>query len=185
MDENGNNSAILNYAIKVLAKKELTYNAKQYCLKTILHMAIIYPYLIPLLEDYVFTPFAATPKIIEDFSQKIYMAAFAQENYEAIIYAIYYSMNYGFEIPQLNYNDAISKDSCLFKLFTWLYYVRRGDLKAIRALRKHAKALSDGEFDQNWIFIYEALPKELLKGDWKPMKKAGVSFVKQEYRGAP
>ena len=185
MEENGKNSAILNYAIKVLSRKELTNNAKQYCLKTILHMAVIYPYLIPLLEDYVFAPFAASPKIIEDFSHKVYSAAFAQENYEAIIYAIYYSMKYGFDIPQLRYIDAISKDSCLFKLFVWLYYVRRGDEKAIKALKKHAKALSDSEFDQNWVFIYEALPKELLKDDWKPMKKAGISFIKQEYRGAP
>lgn len=185
MAENGNNSAILNYAIKVLAKKELTDNAKQYCLKTILHMAAIYPYLIPLLEDYVFQPFDASSEIIKNFSQIIYSSALEQENYEAIIYSLYFSLKYDFDIPQLNYTDAISKDSCLFKLFTWLYCVRKGDQAAIKALKRHAKAFPDDEFDQNWVFIYEALPAEQLKDDWKPMKRAGISFVKPEFRSAP
>jgi hypothetical protein len=33
MPENNNNAAILNYAIKVLAKQIMTKNARQYCLK--------------------------------------------------------------------------------------------------------------------------------------------------------
>jgi hypothetical protein len=180
MTENSSNSAILNYAIKVLSKKELTNNAKQYCLKTILHMAVIYPYLIPLLENCVFSPLEASKEIIKSFSQIVFTTALEQENYEAIIYTLYYSLKYDFDIPQLNYNDAISKDSCLFKLFTWLYYLRRDNKSAIKALKNNAKELSD-DFDQYWIFLYEALPVELLKDDWKPMKRASISFVKPEY----
>ena len=182
MAENGNNSAILNYAIKVLARKALTNNAKQYCLKTILHMAVIYPYLIPLLEEYIFTPFGATAEIIKDFSQIVYDIALEQENYEAITYILYYSLKYNFDIPELNYTAAIAKDSCLFKLFAWLYYFRRNDKKATKELKLYAKSIADDKFDRNWIFIYEALPFSQLKGEWKPMKKAGISFVKPEFR---
>lgn len=182
MVDNGDNSAILNYAIKVLAKKELTDNAKQYCLKTILHMAVIYPYLIPILEDYVFTPFEASTEIIDKFSQIVYANALEQENYEAITYALYYSLKYNFEIHSISYNDAILKDSSLFKLFALLYYERRDDQKAIKAFKQHANSFADDEFDRNWVFIYEALPFEQLSGDWKPMKKAGISFIKQEFR---
>ena len=182
MADNGENSAILNYAIKVLAKKELTFNAKQYCLKTILHMAVIYPYLIPILEDYVFTPFAASPEIINNFAQMIYTNALAQENYEAIVYAIYYSLMYGFDILNIDCQDAISKDSCLFKLFTWLYYAHRNDNNAMNALREHAKSFTPDEFDRNWIFIYEVLQSEQLIDDWKSMKKDGVSFLRPEFR---
>ncbi|MBQ3350330.1 MAG: RNA-directed DNA polymerase [Thermoguttaceae bacterium] len=184
MAENGNNAAILNYAIKVLAKKELTSNAKLYCLKTILHMAVIYPYLIPLLEDYVFTPFGATSEMIKDFSQIVYDSALEQENYEAITYILYYSLKYNFDILKLNYKKAISKDSCLFKLFTWLYFVRRGDNTAIKALEQHADLLANKrfEFDRNWIFIYEALPADKLPDEWKPMKEAKISFIKPDFR---
>ena len=54
MQSNKMNSAILNYAIKVLAGQELTPNAKEYCVKTIFHLCLIYPYLVPLLEKNVF-----------------------------------------------------------------------------------------------------------------------------------
>ena len=186
MAENGNNSAILNYAIKVLAKKDLTSNAKQYCLKTILHMAVIYPYLIPLLDDYVFTPFGATAEIIKDFSQIVYDSALEQKNYEAITYTIYFSLKYNFDIPNLKYNYAIKNDSCLFKLFTWLYYFCRNDENAIEELNRHAELIADNNnFDRNWIFVYEALSASQLKDEWKPMKEAGISFVKPEFRRVP
>ena len=50
MQENNDNAAILNYAMKVLAKKQLTENAKLYYVKTIFHLSVIYPYLVSLLE---------------------------------------------------------------------------------------------------------------------------------------
>ena len=183
MYENGNNAAIINYAIKVLASMTLTNNAKQYCLKTLLHFAVIYPYLIPLLEEYVIKPFDAEKDIIEDFTQKIYSNALLQENYEAMSYSIYYSLKYNFSIVQLKCEDAIRMDSCLFKLFVWLYYKRRNDQDALRKLKEHAKELSKEEFDQYWIFVYEVLPTDDLDdGDWKSIKKAGVSFIKPEFK---
>lgn len=181
MEENDNNSAILNYAIKVLSKKNLTYNAQQYCIKTVLHLAIIYPYLIPLLDDYVFVPFNADIDMIRDFSQKVYSIALDQGNFEATIYAIYYALKYSFDIKSIDCEDAILKDSCLLKLFTWLYYVQRNDKEAVKKLKQHAASFCDEEVDQNWLFVYEALPSEQLNGDWKPMKKSGVSFIKPEF----
>ena len=182
MADNGENSAILNYAIKVLAKKELTYNAKQYFLKTILHLAVIYPYLISLLEDYVFSPLNASYDMISKFAQITYNKALAQENYEALIYAIYYSLRYDFDIKEIRSDHAISKDSCLFKLFMLLYFERRNDKDVIKALKEHAKTFAEDEFDRNWIFIYEALSFGQLTDEWKTMKKAKVSFIKPEFR---
>ena len=62
----------MNYAIKVFSKRELSENAKNYALKTIMHFAIIYPYLIALLDEYVFKPFAAPKSDIEHFSNIIF-----------------------------------------------------------------------------------------------------------------
>ena len=41
---------------------------------------------------------------------------------------------------------------------------------------------SDGEFDEYWLFTYEALGAENLSKDWKAMKKAKVSFLLDPYR---
>lgn len=183
MVENGNNAAILNYAIKVLARQVLTENAKAYCLKTLLHFAAIYPYIIPLLDEYVLIPFSAKKDDIAQFANIIYDAAIEVENYEAVTYAIFFSLKYDFDIPNLKADEAIHKDSCLFKCFAWMYFKKRNDKVAIKKLKRHAKELSDNYMDEYWLYIYEALPKEQLAGDWKPMKNAGISFIRQEYRG--
>ena len=134
-------------------------------------MAVIYPYLIPILEECVFEPFEATTDIINNFSQIVYTAALEQENYEAIIYVLYYSLKYGFDIQKMNYSSAISKDSCLYKVLTLLYYEQRKDDKAIKALKNHAKSFADDEFDRNWIFIYEALSFEQLADEWLALQE--------------
>ena len=51
-------------------------------------------------------------------------------------------------------------------------------------MKDHARVLSrnNDELDENWLFIYEVLPKSDLKDEWKAMKEAGISFIKQEFR---
>lgn len=182
MEENGKNAANLNYAIKVLSKQTLTQNAQQFCLKTILHLAVIYPYIIPLLDEYVFVPYAASVDTIARFANVVFAAEKAVENYEAMIYAIYFAIKYNFDINSLNAHWVVGKDSCLLKCCSWLYYKQRNNTAALHELKSHAMQLADDGFDENWLFVYEALPKEQLHNDWKPMKAAGISFVKQEYR---
>lgn len=182
MEENERSAAILNYAIKVLSKQTLTPNAQQYCTKTILHFAAIYPYIIPLLDEYVFTPYKVSSETIEQFTNIIFSANSVVNNYEAMTYAIYFSLKYNFDIKDLDVDLIIDQDNCLLKCFSLLYYKKRKDASALKKLKSNAETLAKKEFDQNWLFVYETLPKEKLSGDWKPMKKANVSFIKQEYR---
>jgi hypothetical protein len=182
MSENDNNAAILNYAIKVLEKQKLTENATKYCLQTLQHFAVIYPYLIPLLDEHVFKPFGAKRENIEKFANIIFEEALKENNYEALTYAIYFSLKYDFDLQAMSVEKAIENDSCLLKCFTWCYYSKREDRIAVRALKDHAKQLREMAMDENWLFIYEALPKSELKGDWKLMKAAGVSFIREEVR---
>lgn len=182
MEENGKNAAILNYAIKVLSRQTLTYNAKQYCTKTILHFAAIYQYLIPLLDEYVFIPYEVSQENIQSFVDTIFSSNSNINNYEAMIYAIFFSLKYNFDIKDLDIDYVIAKDSCLLKCFCLLYYRKRKDTLALEKLKSHAEKLANESFDQNWLFVYEALPKEKLSGAWKSMKKQNISFLKQEYR---
>lgn len=185
MQENKNNAAILNYAIKILArqKKNMSLNAKRYCVSTILHLSVIYPYLIPLLEQYVFAPFEAEKCVIEKFANIIYMSALKSEFYDAVIYAIYFAIRYNFRLNELNVKEVIEKENCLFCMLSYLYFNKYGYTTEKKELKKHAKklAVNSDDFDKNWLFIYETLPENELSGEWKPMKQAGISFIKSEF----
>ena len=179
MKSNRMNSAILNYAIKVLSGQKLTENARDYCVKTILHLVLIYPYLISILEENVFEKFNVKNSLISDFSQKLFDIGLTNRNYEAICYSLYYALKYNFDIPRLTLNEVIASNSCLFKLFALLYFRKKQIKIAKKELKNHARTLSanDDDFNRNWLFVYEALSQSDLKGEWKPLKKAGVSFV--------
>ena len=49
--------AIINYAIKKLKGSKLSENAKKLAAKRFMHMAVLYPYLLHLLEEFVFEPY--------------------------------------------------------------------------------------------------------------------------------
>ena len=48
------NASVLKYAIKVLSSKQLSDNAEKLFEQTIFQWSLIYPYIVPLLEEYVF-----------------------------------------------------------------------------------------------------------------------------------
>ena len=183
MQSNNHNAAILNYAIKVLAKQKISANAKQYCVKTILHLSAIYPYLIPLLEQYVFVPYHTQNDVIEKFSNMIYESALKSNSYEAMIYSIYFAIKYNFKIESLEVNSVIAKKNCLFCMFAYLYFYKYGCTAEVQALREYAQQLAAniGDFDENWLFVYETLPANDLCGEWKQMKQAGISFIKTDF----
>lgn len=181
MQDNEMNSAILNYAIKVLAGQELTRNAEMYCVKFISHLCLIYPYLVPLLEKNVFNKFDVPSAQIGDLSQRLYKKGLEEKNYEVICYSLYYAMKWNFSIKDINPDDVIASSSCLFKLFAYLYFEKISDNNARKKMKEHARklALNEDDFGRNWLFVYESLPQSNLKGEWKSLKKAGVSFVRK------
>ena len=61
MQNNNSDSAILNYAIKSLPVDTMSKNAKDYCVKTIFHLCLLYPYLLQIIDEYVFERFKAIP----------------------------------------------------------------------------------------------------------------------------
>ena len=178
MEDNGGSAAILNYAIKVLAKQPLTDNARKYCAKTLMHYAYIYPYLLPLMEEYVFQAYDVDTALIANFTKKFFHDAMNRKNYEALSYALYFAIKYEFIIPDLNCEAAIQSDSCIFKLLTWLYF--KDDAEAARRMKKHAREDLKNSMDEYWLFVYEILPQNELSGEWKPMKRAGISFIRPD-----
>lgn len=178
MNEN-NNSAILNYSIKVLSKKNLTDNAIGYLVKTVLHLSIIYPYLIPILEENIFKKFKVATEVIRDFSTLIYKEGMINNNFEEVSYAIYFSLKYNFVIDIINFEEIRESDHCILLLLTYLYVDNYKITKEIRNFKKLAGELSENvdDFNQNWLFVYEVLPKSRLQRDWKKMKENNVTFI--------
>ncbi len=183
MQHYGGSAAILNYAIKVLSSQKFSNNAKKYYVKTVLHFASVYPYLLPLLDEYVFTPFCAPKELIQKFSRDMLVTACDNNNYEAASYAIFYAIKYNFDLPELSVEDIIDKQDCILCLMALLYFRREKMVVEENELVDYAENLfNNGHFDDNWLFVYEALPISFLNGDWKSMKKKKVSFVQSEFK---
>lgn len=180
MKENKGNSSVLKYAIKVLKGKDLTDNATKYTIKTIFHLAILYPYLIPILEDYVFIPYSILNDEVVKFSQKIYEDGLKKRNFEETSYALYYAIKYDFTLNNIKEEDAINSSDCIFLLLMYLYCNKHGDTPKVKELKNHARMLNRDESDMNkfWLFVYEVLPKSDLKDVWKALKNDRVSFIK-------
>lgn len=163
--------------MRVLAKKQLTRNAKSYYVKTIFHLAVIYPYLVSLLEEYVFKPFGVETTVISKISVLLYKEGIKLKNYEAVCYALYYANKYEFKIEELDFDVAKSSNNCLFLLFSYLYYEKKKDRAAVKRCKDHARLLMATEMDNFWLFICEVLPQSNLRDYWKAMKKNKVSFL--------
>lgn len=178
-----NNSSIINYAIKIIANKSLSYNAKQYFLKKIHHLVLLYPYLIPLLDEYVFTIHNISKNTIQEIAQNVYELGIMKGIYEANSYALFWAIKHNFKLnntSHLSDEAKISKDP-IFLLIAYMYDKIDGGKSKIKEYKKIARDLKI-EFDRYWLFIYEVLPYSDLKSEFKTMKKDGnISFIKHEF----
>ena len=184
MHKNGENSAILNYAIKALPVSNLTKNAQNYCVKTVFHLCLLYPYLLQIIDEFVFERFHVPIDQIKVFIHQVYEQELLRKNYDGVCYSIYFALKYSFTIDSMKAQDAIDSDSCLFKLLAFLYFKKNNNKSERALLRNCALALKKDktESSQNWLFVYEVLPQSDLPSEWKTLKKSGVSFLRKEYQ---
>ena len=177
LTEQVSDAAILKYAIKALAGvKNMTNNGKAIAGKRLMHIAILYPYLLTLMETYVFDKYAVNKDDIMQFTNALYNDSLRIDNFEGICYAIYFSLKYGFDISNIDCKTLIDTRDCLTMLFTWLYYRNRGGVET-QMLESEARNLNNSSMERYWLFVYEILNDTDLNGDWQTMKKKGVSFI--------
>lgn len=182
MQKNKDNAAILNYVIKVLSTKELTSNAKDYYIKTIHHLVLLYPYLVFLIEERLFDIFDIDPGYIQKISQDIYTLGKEKLLYEAMSYAVYFGLKYNFSLGNELIEDAENHHDCIFRLLAYLHD-KKFHSSAInkRRYKTLANDLYTHEMDEFWLFCYEVLPKTILASYWKKMKEVNLSFVKDGF----
>lgn len=185
-----NDFAIINYAIKKLRGANLSTNGKKLAAKRFLHIAVLYPYLLHLMEDYVFEPYGVSPNDIKELSDTIYRDAKLLNDYESLCYSIYFAIRFDFPLNEFsnNYSEELKyvtgSGDCLLLVMTWIYFLKQNHWNRratqLRPLIAEAKRLTTIDMDRYWLFCYEALTISYLTGDWKSMKAAGISFIRQD-----
>lgn len=177
MKDNDNNIAILNYAIKVLSRKNMTENGKRMFLNRCIAMTIEYPYLVTILDEIVFERVCTSKEKIREFADCFYSNEFITQNYIGCVYAIYYSLKYGFKLKSISVDKILATDNCLLKLMGMLYF--KSDKTEYKKFKKDARMLYESnKIDENWIYVYETLNIDILTGDWKKLKEKKISFLK-------
>lgn len=182
--------AIINYAIKKLKGSNLSGNGKKLAAKRFMHMAVLYPYLLYLMEEYVFTPYGVNASDIKALSNTILRDAIKVNDYESLCYSIYFAIRFGFVLDAFEDDYAkvqdyvIQSKDCLLLIMTWIYFMKQNHWKRgatqVKPLNKVAKELKSTDMDRYWLFCYEALTWGSLQGDWRTMKQAGISFIRKE-----
>ena len=181
MQRNKDNSAILNYAIKVLEKKRFTPNALSYYLKTIHHLILIYPYLLGLVDNHVFQPLGVTNDEIERIANNILTMGSEKNINEARSYALYWAIKYNFKLSETLFEAVKDSKDCVLLLLAYIHdkkYCKKSSLKPYRDLAEHLKV---NDFDEYWLFVYEVLAKDKLTKYWKKMKESNITFIKNDF----
>ena len=179
-EENGPNASPLKYAIKTLSGEKLTMNAREYIAKTTMSLSLNYPYLISLIDEYVFSRYCSNCDdhlCIKTYSEQALSKGIANHNYEQASYALYFAIKYGIQLDGFSVDQAIGSGDCIFMLIAYLYAKRNQMREDIRKIKAKARELAKSSFDEFWILVYEVLPLSDQKSDMKILKKAGVSFV--------
>ncbi|MDD7402312.1 MAG: RNA-directed DNA polymerase [Eubacteriales bacterium] len=179
--ENSDNNSIILYAIKALKDFNLTKNAQEYLIKSIVSLSLLYPYLVPILGEFIFEKYNVDYDQIQIYANLIYKKYIQRNNYEACSFALLYAINSNSKIDCIDVEVIKSSHDCILMLMAFIYYKKNNLKSEVEELKDYAIELEGkGEMDQYWLFIYECSVK--LTGEWGLMKKNKVSFLKTEYR---
>lgn len=179
MNHNDNNAAILNYAIKVIVKKKITNNARGYLIKSYYHLALIYPYLLFLLEEYLLIPLAITKDELQGFINKLYNQEFSLRNFEAVSYALYFSVKYDFTIKNYSFDDIEDSGNAIVYLLGYLY-AQKNNISTTKYEILAKKLIgTEHDFYENWLFVFEVLNYKEFKPSWNKHWNDWINIKKQ------
>jgi len=176
-----NDSAVLNYAFKVIASKELGKNALRYYINQVHHLLLSYPYLVHLMEEFVFEKYKIEKSEIKEIAQNLYDIGINKKLYEACSFPVFWSIKYNFDLEKEFVRDSLRSNDCIFMLVSFVKAKNKKMKDFVKDFKNKAKSLKEIDFERNWLFAYEVLPQTELTGEFKSMKKGKVSFIKKAY----
>lgn len=184
-------STPLNYAIKTLAggdePRGLNARAKRMYSQEAMNLALAFPYLAPLLDEYVFTPYWTDCLLsrMTVFSTALVRIGIEKIYPDTIAHAIFLALKYDFplEMDETEFEKVVTLDDCVANVLLLEYAERRDLSKVCKKLKKRASELKGGdarEADRQWLLIYRVWSTQELEGNGQgflaKLKDRGFKF---------
>jgi hypothetical protein len=161
-----NKSTPLNYAIKMLAgyesPRKLNSRAKRLYVQEAMNLALSYPYLVPLLDEFVFDKYwhDGLKLRIADFITSLIQLGIRKLYTDAIAHAIYYALKHelSFDLKDETLIEIVSLDDCVTNVLLLEYAKKRDRKKVKSAIIERANDLineDSREKDRHWLLIYQ------------------------------
>lgn len=184
-------STPLNYAIKTIAGGEeirkLNPRAKRMYTQEAINLALAYPYLAPLLDEFVFDKYwhdGLKPRIA-DFATALVRLGIRKLYPDSIAHALYFALKHDLVLDQKDDEliEIVALDDCVSNVLLLEYAKRRKRSKVKSSINKRAKGLMTEdarEKDKHWLLIYQVWSKNELKGNAQgflaELKSKGFDF---------
>lgn len=192
LSQKSSNSAILNYAIKMINGKKLDTRAKRLYVQEIMNLSTSYPYLMPLLDKFVFEKFKfdGINEKIKSFITVSIKNGIEKIHTDVISHSIYLAMKYKikFELDDSVLSEIVEINDCIAN-FLLLKYAGYNKLQSIESKIKRKihdlKFKEKREQDKNWLLIYEVWEEKDLEKNGKflsELKKKNFNFFMMEKR---
>jgi hypothetical protein len=155
--------AVINYAIKVIATKDLSKRAKRLYIKKILALSLQYPYLIPILEGHIFH-FANVREdlfktLLKEYLECLFKRGVKNGLTDALSFVFYFAVKYEVKLEFEDENwqkELIILKDCISTLLAWKYIQKNSDNEdAFTERFDELKKANTRIQDKYWLFIYE------------------------------
>ena len=169
-------STPLNYAIKMIAGKEsarnLNLRAKRLYAQEAMNLALSYPYLVPLLDVFVFDRYAHNGLTIKiaNFSCQLIKLGIKKLYPDTIAHALYYALKHRVILKLENsvLCEILTLNDCITDVLLFEYAKRHDIAVVLKQIKKRAQEIKledDREKDKNWLLIYQVWTESDLKGN--------------------
>lgn len=185
-------STPLNYAIKTLAGSEsprkLNSRAKRSYVQEAVNLAIAYPYLVPLLDKFVFDRYwhDGIKQRIAEFSTSLVRLGLRKLYPDTIAHALHYARKHGVKLAldDADLIEVVALDDCVTNVLLLDYATQHNYGKFKKAIKKRSDELKSADLrekDKNWLLIYEMWSEKDLKGNGQAflanLKSKGFKFL--------
>lgn len=183
--QNNEDSAIFNYAFKILSKQSIYKTHIPRILNRILHLILMYPYLVHNLEKFIantnLTQDSLSSAKFGDFINQLIKNGVSEVQAEPISYALYFAIKYKLTLDtEVVDNIFDSQEDCI--LYVILYHYYTINLLSIKKFNDFINSLTlKIDKDKYWLLAYECLSLNELKNYDEFLhflKTNHVSFVK-------
>lgn len=197
-------SSPLNYAIKTLARRqeitekstqtsetqsagrlELSERAMRLYTQEAMNLALAYPYLTPLLDEFVFErfPHETLDEQIQAFCSALFELGVRKLYPDTIAHAVFLALKYGFDLDGTHIPGAIELNDCVANTLLWEYANARALKDVQKAIRNKTDALKGDDaraIDRQWLLIYQVWSITELKKQKQEfladLKTKGIEF---------